>query len=69
MALQPVSTERLVKSLRLNAKDLDKSYGDRDDEFEEAAAAWAMREAAKRLIKLEAKVKRLEARIQSVKKK
>lgn len=61
--LPPISIERLIKCLRRNARVLDNPYEGRDPEFEEAAVAWAMREAAKRLNQQEAKIARLELRL------
>ena len=61
--MKPVSIEYLIRSLRGNARDLAKPYESRDEDFEEGAAVWAMREAAKRLKSQEATIARLTERL------
>ena len=57
--LKPIKLERLVKILRANAREIRKPYESRDEDFEDEAVAWALREAAKRLLVMDKKLTKL----------
>jgi hypothetical protein len=56
---KPPKLAVLVKILRANARELRKPYESRDADFEDDAAAWALREAAKRLLVMDKKLTKL----------
>ena len=61
--IKPLSLELLIRSMRLNARDLSKPYEERDDGADDDAAAWALEEGARRLRAQDNRIKTLERRI------
>lgn len=56
---RPIELGMLVKILRANARELRKPYERRDEDFEDEAVVWALREAAKRLLVMDKKLTKL----------
>ena len=51
--MKPIETQKLVKIMRSQAKELSKAWERRSEDFEDDAVVWALREAANRLVLLE----------------
>jgi len=64
---KPVPAERIVKYLRSGARELAKPFENWDEDFETDGVAGTMREAATRLLALEKKCLRLEAKLVALK--